>query len=192
MFRPAVWMDVTVAFEVRVCSMMTLVFLQVLEPFCPLSEQENSDPEELEANRPTGSATVLTGSQTELNCRPLSSDSSSPAHKVPPHNTSPTETGVVSAPPTVIASPSFSDAESVLPSSLPDCTSASQPCLVSVSPLSSSPSDARSGALPADDDSHLQPQTQSDSPSSHPFIGVNLAPLSNVPSDESNCTVNIA
>lgn len=175
-------MDVSVAFEVRVCSMMTLVFLQVLEPFCPLSEQENSDPEELEANQPTGSTAVLTGSQTELNCRPLSSDSSSAAHKVPPQNTCPTETGAVSAPPTVTASPSFSDAESVLPSSLPDCTS----CLVSLSPLSSS------GALPADDDSRLQPQTQSDSPSSHPFIGVNPAPLSNVPSDESNCTANIA
>lgn len=172
--------------------MMTLVFLQVLEPFCPLSEQENSDPEELEANQPTGSATVLTGSQTELNCCPLSSDSSSPAHNVPPHNTPPTETDVVSVPPTVDASPSFSDAESALPSSLPDCTSASQPCLVSVPPLSSSPPDAFPGALPADDDSRLQPQTQSDSPISHPFRGVNVAPLSNVPSDESNCAPNMA
>lgn len=172
-----------------VCSMITLVFLQVLEPFCPLSEQENSEPEELEVNRPTSSATVFIASQTELNSRPLPSDSSSPTHKDLSCNTFLTETDIVSVPLTAIASPSFSDAESVLPPPLlPNCTSASQPCSVSVSPLFNSPSDTHSGSLSADDDSCVPTQTQSDPPSSHPFIDGIVAPLSNILSDESNCT----
>lgn len=175
-----------------VCSMITLVFLQVLEPFCPLSEQENSEPEELEVNRPTSSATVFIVSQTELNSRTLPSDSSSPTHEDLSCNTFLTETDIVSVPLTVVASPSFSDAESVLPPPpLPNCTSASQPCSVSVSPLSNSPSDTHSGALSADDDSCVPTQTQSDPPSSHPFIDGIVAPLSNILSDESNCTPNI-
>lgn len=171
-----------------VCSMITLVFLQVLEPFCTLSEQENSEPKELEVNQPVNSAAVSIASQTELNSSP--SDSSSPTQKDLSCNTFLTGTDNVSVPLTVVSSPSFSDAESVLPP-LPDCTSSSQPCLVSVPPVSNSPSNPQSGALSVDDDSCIPPQTQSDPPSSHPFIDVIAVPLSNILSDESNCTANI-
>lgn len=61
-------------------SMITLVFLQVLEPFCTLSEQENLGPEEVEVVRPTSSCIELLNSQTALNSISLPSDSSSATH----------------------------------------------------------------------------------------------------------------
>lgn len=63
-----------------VCSMITLVFLQVLEPFCTLSEQENLGPEEVEVVQPTSSGIGLLNSQTALNSISFPSDSSSATH----------------------------------------------------------------------------------------------------------------
>ncbi|KAL7406581.1 hypothetical protein ABVT39_022615 [Epinephelus coioides] len=162
---------------------------KVLEPFCPLSEQENSEPEEQEVDQPTCSAAVLITSQTELNSSPLPSDSSSPAHKDLSCTASLTETEAVSVPLTVTASSSFSGAESVLPPSPPlsNCTSASEPCLVSVPPLSKSPSNSHSGVLSVKDDSCISPQTQSDPSDSHPCVDVIAAPVSEILSNESNC-----
>ena len=141
-----------------VCSMIPLVFLQVLEPFCPLSEQENLEPEELEVIQPTCSNTMFIIAQTELNSRPLPSDSST--HKDLSYTASLTEIE------TAIASPSLLDAESVVvvPPSLSGCTSAPQLCLVSAPPLSNSPSDSHLGALSAENDSCIPPQTKSDPP----------------------------
>lgn len=166
-----------------VCSMIPLVFLQVLEPFCP---QENWLPEvELEVFQPTCSTPVLKTSQTELNSCPLPSESSSPSHKDLSCTASLTETEADTVPLTVVASSSLSDAESVLPPPpLSDCTSASEPSLVSVPPLSNSHS------LSVEDDSFIPAQTRSDPPNSHPCVDViAAAPVSEILSDESHCAL---
>lgn len=168
--------------------MITLVFLQVLEPFCTLSEQENSEPEEEEVSQPVSSAAVSIASQTQLNSCP--SDSLSLTQKDMSCDTFLTETENVSVPVTIVSSPSFSDAESVLPPP-PDYTSSLQPCSLSVPSVSNSPSYRQSGALSVEDDSCIPPQTQSDPPGSHPFIDVIAVPLSNSLSDESNCTAEL-
>ncbi len=164
--------------------MIPLVFLQVLEPFCPLSEQENLEPEDLEVNQPT----CIT-SQTELNSSPLPSDSSSPNHKDRSCAASLTETEAEATPVplTVVASPFLSDVESVPPPPLSDCTSASQPSSVSVPPLSNSLSNPHT-TLSVKDDSCIPPQTQSDPPNSHHCLDVIAPSLSEILSDESNCT----
>ena len=160
-----------------VCRVVTVVFLQVLEPFCPLSDQENLEPEELEVIRPTSSAIVA--SQTELNSCPLPSDSLSPTNKDLTSNTFLTENDIVSAP--AVGSLSLSDADSGVPPPPP------------VSPLFSSPSYPHSGALSANDDSHVPPQTQalSDPSSCQPFTVLIAAPLSDNLFAESNCTPNM-
>lgn len=61
--------------------MIYLVFLQVLEPFCLLSEQENLEAEELGISQPTSSTTDLIVSQTKLNASPPPSNSSSATTK---------------------------------------------------------------------------------------------------------------
>ncbi|XP_031701925.1 sn1-specific diacylglycerol lipase alpha isoform X3 [Anarrhichthys ocellatus] len=161
---------------------------KVLEPLCLVSEQENSGPEELEANQPTNNTTVVITSQTEFNSSPLPSDSSLPANTDASFTGSLTGTEAVSVPLSVVASSSFSDAESVPPSPpLSDCTSASQPCSVSVRSMSNSPSNSHSGALSVGDDSCIPPQTQSDPADSHLGVDVIAAPVSEIPSDESNC-----
>lgn len=166
--------------------MTTLVFLQVLEPFCP--QHDYWEPDELEISLPAYSTTVSPPLPTDLNCASLSCD-------LPPPTQKEKETDIVSVPLTVVASSSVSDADCAPPlpplSSLPNSTSASQPRSASVSSLSSSPPDPRPGALSADDDSVVLQKTQSDPPSSHPFIDVIVVPLSNIPSDESNCTPDI-
>lgn len=163
--------------------MMPLVFLQVLEPFCPLSEQENPEPEELEVTQPTCCATEFINSQTELISNPLLSDTSSLTHKDLSCAASLTESEPLAVPLTVNAS--FSDAESVPPPPLSDCTSASEQCLMSVPPLANNPLDPHSEALSVEDDSCIPSQTQTD-PHSSPFcIDVIPAPLSEILSDES-------
>lgn len=165
--------------------MMPLVFLQVLEPFCPLSEQENPEPEELEVSQPTCSATVFINSQTEFNSNLLLSDTPSLTHKDLPCAAPLTESEPLSFPLTVNASPSFSDAEAVPPPPLSDCTSASEQCLVSVPPLSNNPLDHHSGALSVEDDSCIPSQTQTDPPNPPVCVDVIPAPLSEILSDES-------
>lgn len=169
--------------------MIPLVFLQVLEPFCPLFEQESSEPEDVEVNHHASSTTMLITSQTELNSHPLPSDSSAPTHNDQSSVTSLTETEAVSVPLTVVASPSLSDTGSDLPPPTPplsDSTSSSQPSSVSVPTLSNSPSDPQPAALSVHDDS--PPQTQSDPPNSHSCVDVIAAPLSEIVSDESDST----
>lgn len=102
-----------------VCSMITLVFLQVLEPFCTLSEQENLGPEEVEVVQPTSSGIGLLNSQTALNSISLPSDSSSAAHADLSCSAVLTDTDNVPA----IPFSSFSDAKSGLLPPLPKCAS---------------------------------------------------------------------
>lgn len=166
-----------------VCSVIPLVFLQVLEPFCPLSEQESLEPEDLGVSLRTCSTTVLITSESELN----PSDSSSSAHKDLPCTDSLTDTEAVPVSLTAIASPSFPDADSVLPPPpLSDCTSTPLPCLESVPPLSNCLSSPLSEALPAEDDSGVPPQTQSEPIISHPCEDVIATSISEILSDESN------
>lgn len=134
--------------------MIYLVFLQVLEPFCLLSEQENLEAEELGISQPTSSTTDLIVSQTKLNASPPPSNSSSANHK------DLSCTGSLSTPLAVTSSSSVPDAESVLPPPLSDFNSVSQPCMVSV------PSNTQS-VLPAEDDSCVLPQPQSEPRVSH-------------------------
>lgn len=138
-----------------------LVFLQVLEPFCPQSEQENLEAEELGISQPTSSTTNLIVSQTKLNASPPPSSSSSANHKDLSCTGSLAETETVSTPLAVTSSSSVPDAESVLPPLLSDVNSVSQPCIVSV------PSNTQSGVLPAKDDSCVLPQPQSEPRISH-------------------------
>lgn len=138
-----------------------LVFLQVLEPFCLLSEQENLEAEELGISQPTSSTTDLIVSQTKLNASPPPSNSSSANHKDLSCTGSLAETETVSTPLAVTSSSSVPDAESVLPPPLSDFNSVSQPCMVSV------PSNTQSGVLPAEDDSYVLPQPQSEPRVSH-------------------------
>lgn len=149
-----------------VCSMKSLVFLQVLEALCLLSEQENLEPEEVEVNQPTCSTNMFITSKTKINSTSLSSDS---IHKDESCTASLTETEGVSAPLTDVAFPSFLDAESG-PPPLSHCTSASQLCLVSFPPLSNCPSDPHLRTLSVADDSCIPPQIQSDLPNSHPCV----------------------
>lgn len=137
-----------------------LVFLQVLEPFCPLSEQEYLEAEELGISQPTSSTTELILSQTELNANPPPSNSSSANHKDLSCTGSLAETETVSTP-LAVTSSSVPDAESFLPPPLSDSTSVFQPCMVSV------PSNTQSGVLPAEDDSCVLPQPQSEPRVSH-------------------------
>lgn len=169
-----------------VCSMMPLVFLQVLEPFCPLSEQEYSEPEELEVNQPPSSNTVFIISETELNSSPLPSDSSPPTHKDLSCTTSLTVSEAPSVPLTVVASPSHSASES--PPPLSDCTPLSQPCMVSALRLSNGQSDPHPRALSVENDSCIPPQTQSGPPNSNICVDVIAVPLPEMISDESHCT----
>lgn len=167
-----------------VCSMIPLVFLQVLEPFCPLSEQENSEPEELDVSQPTCSTTVFIPTQTELNSSPLPSGSSSPNQKNPSCTTSLIDIETVSH--TADALPSFVNADSDVPPPLSDIISASQPCLVSVSPLPSIPSDSHLGVLTVEDDSCIPPQPQRNPTDSHPCVEVTVPSLSENLFDECN------
>lgn len=170
--------------------MIPLVFLQVLEPFCPLFEQESSEPEDVEVNHHASSTTMLITSQTELNSPPLPSDSLAPTHNDQSPATSVTETEAVSVPvPLTVASPSLSDAGPDLPPPTPplsDSTSSSQPSSVSVPTLSNSPSDPQPAALSVHDDSPTQ--TLSDPPNSHSCVDMIAAPLSEITSDELDST----
>lgn len=148
--------------------MIPLVFLQVLEPFCPMSEQENSEPEELEGNQPTcSSAAFIT---------------SPPTHKdqsiIPPL----IDTELLSVPLTVITSSSFSDADSVFLPPLSDCTS--EQCLLSVPPLSNSHSDPQS--LSEEDQSCIPSQTKTDPHNSPIYVDGTPDPLPEILSDECN------
>lgn len=174
--------------------MIPLVFLQVLEPFCPMSEQENSEAEELEVIQPTCTTTVFRASHSELNPSPppFPSDSTSASHKDLSCTGSLTETEAATVPLTLVAFPSFPDAELALqppPPSLSDSTSASQPCLVSVFSLSNSHSSSHSGLLPDMGDSCILPnQTQSEPPISHPSEDMIVDSLCEILSEESICT----
>ncbi|KAM3624698.1 uncharacterized protein V6R79_000351 [Siganus canaliculatus] len=165
---------------------------KVLEPFSPLSEQENSQPEEVEVNQPISSIAVLTSPHTELNSSPLPSRSSSPTCEGLTCSASLIVTEAVSLPLTVVASPSLSDAGSVLPpppppptpppsSSLSDC--ASQSGLVSVSSL---PNSSHPGALAAEDDSYIPPQNQSEPSDSLLCVDAIAPSLSELTSDVRN------
>lgn len=89
--------------------MIYMVFLQVLEPFCPLSEQENLDSEEPE---PAYSTAVLVLSQTEINSSSPSSEAPSPTHRKESCNASLNETVPNSVPMTAVTA-SVSDADCV-------------------------------------------------------------------------------
>lgn len=164
------------------CSMMPLVFLQVLEPFCPLSEQENVEAEEVEVSQPTSNTNMFITSKTEMTSTSLSSDS---IHNDGLCNWSLAETDGVSASLTV-AFPAVVDAASLPP--LSHCTSASQPCAISVSPLSTGPPDPRSKTLSVVDDSFIPPPPQSDPLDSHPCVDVTITPHSEIMSNEPYCS----
>lgn len=156
-----------------VCSMINLVFLQVLEPFCPLPEQEFLEPEELGVDQPTSSTTMFLTSEKELNSTlPLS------------FNASHIETEAVSGHLTGVTSPFFPDAEPGLSPPLSHCPSLSQTCSVSVPVLSNIPSRPHTDALPAENDACIPAQTQSEPPISHPHKDVIPTPVS----EESACT----
>lgn len=160
--------------------MISLVFLQVLEPLCLLSEQENLEPEEVEVIQPTCSTNMFITSKTEINSASLSSDS---IHKDSSCTASLTETEGVSAPLTDVAFPPFVDAESG-PPPLSHCTSASQLCLVSVPSLSDCPSDPHLRTLSVADDLCIPPQTPSDLPNSHPCVDLIVTSLSEIISND--------
>lgn len=164
-----------------VCSMIPLVFLQVLEPFCLLSEQENLEPEEVEVIQPTSSITKFITSKTKRKSTSLSSDST---YKDQSH--APSFMGVDIVPVTVAGSPSILDTESVPPFPLSECCPGSQPCSVSVPPVSYSPSDPHSRALSVADDSFIPPQSQSDPPNSQPCVHLIVSSFSEILSNESN------
>lgn len=145
-----------------VCSMMPLVFLQVLEPFCPLSEQESLEPDQLEVNEPPCSTAVLISSQTELNTCAVSSDASSPTHKDSSCHSSPTDAELNSVPVTVVAAASLSDADSDLAPPLSGCTSVSQQGLMCLPLLSNNPPDPHSGADILENDSFIPLQSISE------------------------------
>lgn len=155
-------------------------FLQVLEPFCPLSEQANEEPEELECSHPTYSAAVLIMSDCEINSSALSSDTSALTHKDPSCPAPLPETEALSVPFTDAALPlSLPDDPPALLPPLSDSTSASQQCLC-VPALSNCSPDSQSTA-------DLKPQT--DPPDSPPGDDANPPPpLSEVSSDEPDST----
>lgn len=138
-----------------VCSVIPLVFLQVLQVSCPMSEQQNLEPEEQLVNRPANNSTVSLMSQNELN-QNLSSDSSPPIHDLF-YTGSLAETEAV--PVTVLPSISFTDQETVPSSPRSVCTPAPLPCSESAPSLSEKFS---SELLPAEDDSCISVQSQSE------------------------------
>lgn len=160
------------------CCMITLVFLQVLEPFCPLSEQESSDLEEVEVIQPASSATELLPSQTKLNPCSLPSDSSAATPKDLSCSAVLAETIIAPVPLTAIPAASFSDTDAGLP--LPSFTSDSQPHSGSASPDFNSLSDSQT----VEDDSTL-----SCPPSA--FINIITVHPSKIPADENNCSPTI-
>lgn len=176
-------MGVCVCPPYLVCSKITLVFLQVLEPFCPLSEQGNSDPEEVEGIQPASSATVLLESQTEFNPCSLSSESSAATQKDLSCCAVLTETNIAFVPLSAMAS-SFSDTDAGLPPPLPNCTS--QPHSGSASPDFIIPSDSHSGAHSVEDDSML-----SHPPNPPPFTDMITIHPSEIPASECSCTPSI-
>lgn len=178
------WMGVCVCPLYLLCCMITLVFLQVLEPFCPLSEQESSDLEEVEVIQPASSATELLPSQTKLNPCSLPSDSSATAPKDLSCSTVLTETIITPVPLTAIPAASFSDTDAGLP--LPSFTSDPQPHSGSASPGFNSLSDSQSGAPSVEDDSTL-----SDPPDAPPFTDIITIHPSKIPADESSCSPTI-
>lgn len=181
-------MGVCVCRPYMVCSKITLVFLQVLEPFCPLFEQGNSDPEEVEVIQPASSATVLVESQTEFNPCSLSSESLAATQKDLSCCAVRTETDIASVSLSAMAASSFSDTDAGLPPPppLPNCTSDPQPHSGSASLDFISPFDSHSGAQSVEDDSML-----SHPPNPPPFTDITFHP-SKIPASESSCTPSIA
>lgn len=175
------WMGVCVCPLFLVCCMITLVFLQVLEPFCPLSEQESSDLEEVEVIQPASSATELLPSQTKLNPCSLPSDSSAATPKDLSCSAVLAETIIAPVPLTATPAASFSDTDAGLP--LPSFTSDPQPDSGSASPDFNSLSDSQSGAPSVEDDSTL-----SYPPNALPFTDIITIHPSKIPADESNCS----
>lgn len=167
---------------------MTLVFLQVLEPFCPLSEQGNSDPEEVEVIQPDSSATVPLETQTEFNHCSFSSESSAATHKDLSCCAVLTETNIATVPMSATAAASFSDTDAGLPPPplLLNCISETQPPSGSASPDFISPSASHSGAHSVEDDS-----TRSHSPIPPPFTDMITIHTSKIPASESSCTPSI-
>lgn len=179
------WRGVCVCPPYLVCCMITLVFLQVLEPFCPLSEQESSDLEEVEVIQPASSATELLPSQTKLNPCSLHSDSSAATPKDLSCSAVFAETSIAPVPFTAIPAASFSDTDAGLP--LPSFTSDPQPHSGSASPDFNSLSDSQSGAPSVEDDSTLPYPP----PSAPPFTDIMTIHPSKIPADESNCSPTI-
>lgn len=166
-----------------VCSKLTLMFLQVLEPFCPLSEQGDSDQEEVEVIQPASSATVLLESQTESNPFSLSPKSSAATQKDLSCCAVRTETNLAFVPLSAMASSSFSDTDAGLPLPPPfaSCTSDPQPHSGSASPDFISLSDSHSGAHSVEDDSTL-----SHPPNPPPFTDmITIHPSKNAASEPS-------
>lgn len=158
--------------------MISLVFLQVLVPFCP---------EEVEVSQPPCSTDVFIPTQSKLNSSPSPPDRSSLAHKDSSCTASLTEAESVPVSVTAPAFPSSVDAESLLllPPPPSDCTPAPQPCLASVPSLIN----AQCGALSAEDDSCIPAQTQSDPPSPHPGVDLTVTPSVQVPNSTSDTTL---
>ncbi|XP_036065990.1 diacylglycerol lipase-alpha isoform X4 [Oryzias melastigma] len=157
---------------------------KVLEPFCPLPEQDNLEPEELGVIQPSCSTTLFTASQKDL--EPSASASSSLIHLS--SVASLTEPETVSVPLTVVSSSSLPVCESGSPPPAPlsDSTSASQPCLVAVPLFSNTTTTTHLEAIPVDNDSHIPPQTQSVPRVCHPFENVVTTPLPEALSNESH------
>ncbi|XP_016527949.1 sn1-specific diacylglycerol lipase alpha isoform X3 [Poecilia formosa] len=157
---------------------------KVLEPFCP-----NLELEELEVSQSSCNTSLFITSQSELNPRPLPSDTSSIAHKHLSGTESHTENEAVSVRPTGHTSLSFPNAESVSPPPpLSGCTSSSQPCLVSVASLSNISSHPHTAALPAENDLCLPAKTKSVPCIHYSNEDVMPTPLSEGQSLESNST----
>lgn len=159
-------------------SVIPLMFLQVLEPFCPLSEQETSDQEELDVTDPH-SATVNITSETELNATHLPSDSSSPTLRELSCSPLLVDTVAVSVSLPALNHSSLLNADadvSSLSAPLSDCASASQPNLVPVAPLSVSLSDSHLGPLSVRHESCEPPQPNPSPSDSQPCVDANTCP----------------
>lgn len=181
------WMGVCVCPPYLVCSKITLVFLQVLEPFCPLSEQGNSDPEEVEVIQPASCDTELLESQAEFNPCSLSSESSAATQKDLSCCAVLTDTNIASVPLSAMAASSFSDTDAGLPPPpLPNFASDPQPHSGSAPPDFISPADSHSGAHSVEDDSTL-----SYPPNPPPFTDMITIYPSKIPACESSCTPSI-
>lgn len=168
------------------CSKITLVFLQVLEPFCPLSEQGNSDPEDVEIIQQASSATELLEPQTDSNPCSLSSESLAATQKDLSCCAVLTETNIASVPLCAMAAASFSDTDAALPPPLSNCTSDPQPHSGSASHDFIGPSDSHSGAHSVEDESML-----SHPPNPPPFTDMITIHPSKIPAGGSSCTPSI-